>query len=89
MHKIKLIIGMMVMIIGSVFFVNEIWHGMIDERSYQECRTPKQLPGGTEGLSICHRFSDHIGPLLGFLGIIGVGTCFLVFGIRSTSFRES
>ena len=85
MHKAKVIVGITIIVIGLTFFVNEIWRGMIDEMSYQDCfkRAMESL-----GIIICHHFSDHILSLSYYLVAIAIGVWLLVFGLRSISLKS-
>ena len=85
MHKAKVIAGIVIIVITSIFLINEIWSGIIDEMSYQDCfkRSMESL-----GTIICHHFNDHILSLSYYLIAIAIGIWLLVFGLRSTSLKS-
>lgn len=85
MHKTKVIVGIVIILIPSIFLITEIWNGILDEMSYPTCN--KQALESL-GIIICHRFSDHALSLSYYLGVIIVGILLLIFGIRSVSLRS-
>ena len=89
MHKTKIIVGIVIILIGTTLLVTETGSGLRDNVSYYQCTHPPTTLPPTYRMSIpCHNFLDHVKPMLIDIAILCAGILVLLFGLKSVSLRS-